>query len=219
METKTLKIDIISDTVCPWCFIGKRRLERALAMRPDLSLDITWRPFQLNPEMPADGIDRDLYLSLKFGDEKRAKQIYRAVGEAGAGENLDFNFAAMKRTPNTLKSHRLVHYAGLRGDQDPIVENLFRAYFFDGADIGDTATLVEIAERSGLDGDAAREYLESDKDLELVRAEDTRARQIGVNGVPCFIIADSYAVSGAQEPEVFLQVFAVAEQALSEAAE
>lgn len=208
-----MRIDIISDTICPWCFIGKRRLERALALRPDLEPEIAWHPFQLNPDMPPEGLDRDLYLSLKFGGAARAADLYRLVGEAGAAEEIDFNFAAIKRTPNTLASHRLVHFAGRQGVQDAVVENLFQAYFLDGRDIGRMRVLVEIAAESELEAGAVRRYLDSDQDLHLVRAEDVRARQIGVTGVPCFIVDGRYAISGAQEPRVFLQVFAVAEQA------
>lgn len=209
---RSTKIDVISDTICPWCFIGKRRLERALAMRPEITADLTWHPFQLNPDMPEEGIERDLYLSLKFGGALRAKELYRVVGEAGASEQLDFNFAAIKRAPNTLKSHRLVRFANRNDAQDAVVENLFRAYFFHGTDIGAIDNLLDVAESSGLDREQTRRYLESDEDLELIRGQDARARQMGVTGVPCFIIADRYAISGAQEPEVFLQVLDAAGQ-------
>lgn len=212
-----MKIDIISDTVCPWCFIGKRRLERAIAMRPEMAPEVNWYPFQLNPEMPEEGIERELYLSLKFVGIQRAKEIYRAVGEASTGENLDFNFSAIKRMPNSLKSHRLLHFSKIKGAQETVVENLFRSYFFHGTDIGCIESLLEIAKDSGLDPKQVRCYLESDEDLDLVRNQDIQSRKMGVSGVPCFIIADEYAISGAQEPEVFLQVFEAAKQLNPEA--
>ena len=207
-----MKIDIISDTVCPWCFIGKRRLERALAMRPEITPEINWYPFQLNPEMPKEGIERELYLSLKFGGSDRATKIYRAIGEASTSEDLDFNFNAIKRMPNSLNSHRLLHFSKIKGVQDVVAENLFRSYFFYGTDIGSLDSLLEIAENSGLDPNQIRHYLESDEDLDLVRDQDIQSRKMGVSGVPCFIVANEYAISGAQEPEVFLQVFDAAKQ-------
>ena len=212
-----MKIDIISDTVCPWCFIGKRRLERAIAMRPEMVPEVNWYPFQLNPEIPEEGIERELYLSLKFGGIERAKEIYRAVGEASASEDLDFNLSAIKRMPNSLRSHRLLHFSKIKNAQHAVVENLFRSYFFHGTDIGSVESLLEIAKDSGLDPKQVRCYLESDEDLELVRDQDIQSRKMGVSGVPCFIIADEYAISGAQEPEVFLQVFDAAKQLNPEA--
>ena len=212
-----MKIDIISDTVCPWCFIGKRRLERAIAMRPEMVPEVNWYPFQLNPEIPEEGIERELYLSLKFGGIERAKEIYRAVGEASASEDLDFNLSAIKRMPNSLRSHRLLHFSKIKNAQHAVVENLFRSYFFHGTDIGSVESLLEIAKDSGLDPKQVRCYLESDEDLELVQNQDIQSRKLGVSGVPCFIIADEYAISGAQEPEVFLQVFDAAKQLNPEA--
>jgi len=207
-----MKIDIISDTVCPWCFIGKRRLERALAMRPEMVPEINWYPFQLNPEMPEEGIERTLYLSLKFGSAERANEIYGSVTEASTSEDLDINFDAIQRMPNSLKSHRLIQFSRLNGFQHAVMENIFRSYFFYGTDIGSLDALLEIARDSGLDQTQVRHYLESDQDLELVQAQDIQSRKMGVSGVPCFIIADEFAVSGAQEPEVFLQVFDAATQ-------
>jgi predicted DsbA family dithiol-disulfide isomerase len=211
-----MKIDIISDTICPWCFIGKRRLERALAVLEGPAPAITWHPFQLNPDMPGEGMDRGLYLELKFGGAARAHQIYRAVTEAAAGESLAFSLERIARAPNTLASHRLIHYAAGNERQPEVVENLFRAYFLDGRDLGALEVLAEVAGESGLDREAVRRYLDGDDDVELIRARDRHARQIGVTGVPCFIINGSYAVSGAQDPEVFSQVFAVARQEAAE---
>ena len=207
-----MKIDIISDTVCPWCFIGKRRLERALAMRPDITAEITWHPFQLNPEMPPDGIERQIYLKAKFGSSERAKDIYRAVDQASVCEKLDLQLDDIKRMPNSLQSHRLLHYARRHDKQDVVAENLFQSYFFYGIDIGSIAHLIKIAAESGLDGEDVRSYMESSEDIELVRGHDLQSRKLGVSGVPCFIIAEEYAISGAQESEVFLQVFDAAKE-------
>ncbi len=207
-----MKIDVISDTVCPWCFIGKRRLERALSEHPDLVPEIVWHPFQLNPEMPPGGMDREMYLQIKFGGEARAEEVYKVISDAASGEALDFNLDKISRTPSTLDSHRLVHYAESRGRQQDVVEHLFKAYFENGADVGSKETLADIASEAGLDRDEVLAYLESDTDVELIRTRDQRARAMGVNGVPCFIVNDKYAISGAQDPEVFQQVFAVARQ-------
>ena len=207
-----MKIDIISDTVCPWCFIGKRRLERALAMRPNITAEITWHHFQLNPEMPPDGIERQIYLKAKFGSSERAKDIYRAVDQASVGEKLDLQLDDIKRMPNSLQSHRLLHYARRHDKQDVVAENLFQSYFFYGIDIGSIAHLIKIAAESGLDGEDVRSYMESSEDIELVRGHDLQSRKLGVSGVPCFIIAEEYAISGAQESEVFLQVFDAAKE-------
>lgn len=204
-------VDIISDPVCPWCLIGKRRFERALAQRPDLEVQVGWRPFQLNPDMPREGVDRATYLEAKFGGKEKARQIYQRVSEAGASEGIDFDFNGIPRTPNTVDAHRLIRWAGSAGVQDQVVERLFQAYFIDGGDIGDRLVLLEIAERSGMDRGLVAELLESEADLELVRKEDALARQMGVQGVPCFIIDGKYVISGAQDPEVFLKAFDLAE--------
>lgn len=204
-----ITIDIVSDTVCPWCFIGKRRLERALAEKgAEPKVFVGWRPFQLNPDMPAEGMDRKDYLEAKFGGEQGAKRIYDNIRQAGDGEGIDFNFSSVGRTPNTINSHRLIDRAGKEGKQDAVVEGLFHAYFLDGKDIGDTDVLVEIAAAGGLDADATRAYLESDEDVERIRGEDAMARRMGVQGVPCFILNRKYAISGAQDPQVFLQAIA-----------
>ena len=196
-------IEIFSDVICPWCFIGKRRLERALEQRPGLEVSIAWRAFQLNPWMPPEGIGRKAYLEAKFGS-RDASRIYDGIRRVGAAEGIDFRFDRIPRTPNTLNAHRLIRLAATEGCQDAVVEALFQAYFLEGRDIGDLAVLADIGETAGLD---ARMPLEADAERASVRAEDARARQMGIQGVPCFIIDRSYAVSGAQEPEYFLPVF------------
>jgi predicted DsbA family dithiol-disulfide isomerase len=214
--TTRITVDIVSDAICPWCFIGKRRFERALAAAPDgVAVLIGWRPYQLNPEMPPAGIDRKVYLAAKFGGGARADEIERRVSEAGAGEGIDFNFAGMLRTPNTIDAHRLIGLAGRAAQQDPVVEGLFRAYFLEGRDIGDVAVLAAVAGAAGLDEKVVRDYLAGREDVDRVKSEDGMARRMGIQGVPCFVFNRKYAVSGAQEPAVFLEVL---ERARREAA-
>jgi predicted DsbA family dithiol-disulfide isomerase len=205
-----VRIDVYSDTICPWCFIGKRRLERAMSTRPDVSVEVHWRPFQLNPHMPKNGLDRQHYLSAKFGGEERADQVYAKIGETGRGEGIAFRFDRILRTPNTLDTHRLVHLAAAGGRQEAAVEALFRAYFLEGIDIGEIATLVDIGVRCGLDADAVAGYLGSNDDVSEILGEDLRARRMGIDGVPCFIIDGRYAITGAQEPEAFYPLFDLA---------
>lgn len=207
-----MRLDVFSDTICPWCFIGKRRLERALAERPQPTLEIRWRTFQLNPDMPADGMDRQDYLARKFGGAENAKQVYDAIRHAGEQEGIDFAFDRIERTPNSLKSHRLLRFAAEHGDQDALVERLFALYFLEGADISDDEVLVQAAADSGCDADAARAYLESGDGLEEARAEDMQARRAGIQGVPTFIFNGQYALSGAQEPKVLFQFFDLARE-------
>lgn len=213
-----MRIEIISDTTCPWCFIGKRRFEQALGMRPPAALEIAWRPFQLNPGMPEDGMAREAYLAAKFGGRDRADRAYDTISRAGSERSIDFRFDRIRRTPNTVDSHRLIHRAGEEGRQDAVVEALFRAYFEDARDIGDVAVLADVASRAGLRRDAILDYLRGDEDAAYIQAEDERARRMGVTGVPCFVIDGKYAVSGAQSPEVFHQLFDLAMQNATAAA-
>ena len=200
-------IDIVSDAVCPWCYVGKRRLEAALAARPELSVEIHWHAFQLNPGMPEEGMDRESYLATKFGSAARATSIYSDIEQAGAAEGIAFAFDSIRRTPNTINAHRLILLAGKHDVQDAVVELLFRHYFIEGADIGDTAELVAIAAEAGIDPALARDYLNSSEGIEEVTSEDRQMRHIGVTGVPCFIIDKRFAISGAQAPEVFQRIF------------
>ncbi len=202
-----MRIDIFSDVICPWCFIGKKRLEKALALRPPAELVVQWRAFQLNPDMPAGGMDRKIYLEAKFGGPEAAQRIYDNVRAAGARESIPFAFERIPRTPNTVGAHRLIRFGQRGGKQDEVVSALFQAYFIDGRDIGDATALARIAGEAGLDEAAAARYLAGDEDTEQVLAEDAFARKLGIGGVPCFIFDGKYAVSGAQEPEAFLPVF------------
>jgi len=207
-----MRLDVYSDTICPWCYIGKRRFERALAARPQANLSIRWRAFMLNPSMPPEGMDRRAYIQAKFGGAGRAQRLYQALASAGASVGLAFDFERLERTPNTLDSHRLLRYAAERGCQDAVVEGLFAAYFVEGRDIGDASVLVEVAAAAGLDGAVVRRRLAGDSDVEAVLAEDTLARHQGVTGVPCFIFNGRYMLSGAQEPEAFMQLFDLARE-------
>jgi predicted DsbA family dithiol-disulfide isomerase len=202
-----MRIDIVSDVICPWCFVGKRRLEKALALRPEIPVEIVWRPFQLNPDMPPEGVDRGVYLAAKFGGDAHAERIHANVTAAGASVAIDFAFDRIGRTPSTRDAHRLIRRAAAEGCADAVVEALFRAYFLEGRDIGDHAVLAEIAAGAGMEASETGRFLASAAELEQVLAEERSARRIGVNAVPCFIFDGHYAISGAQEPEFFLPVF------------
>jgi predicted DsbA family dithiol-disulfide isomerase len=201
-----MQIDFISDTVCPWCFIGKRRLARAMTMRPNISFDVRYRPYRLDPTIPKGGLERDAYLSAKFGKSGGVEEAQRVIAAEGAKEGIEFDFAAIRRAPNTLDSHRLIRWAALTGAQDEVVERLFAAYFENGEDIGDIRVLADIADVCGMDGAQVADMLESDQDLGLVEREDQLAREMGVTGVPAMIFANKVAVSGAREPEVLAMV-------------
>lgn len=213
-----MKIDIIFDTICPWCYVGKKRFEHALARFPVEGLEVGWRPFQLNPHMPREGMDRGEYLAQKFGGPRRAESQYRAIEETGREEGIEFRFAEIKRTPNSLDSHRLLRLAGEKGLQTEMVEALFQAYFLDGRDIGNRVVLAGIGAEHGMDFDGIVDYLSSGRDMDIVRSEDQMARNMGVTGVPCYIVERNYAISGAQSPEVFAQVFEFVRQEAAEIA-
>ena len=201
-----MQIDFISDTVCPWCFIGKRRLGRAMAMRPAISFDVRFRPYRLDPSVPKGGLEREAYMAAKFGKNGGVEEAQKVIAAEGAKEGIEFDFAAIRRAPNTLDSHRLIRWAALTGAQDEVVERLFAAYFENGEDIGDIRVLADIADVSGMDGAQVADMLESDQDLTLVEREDGLAREMGVTGVPAMIFANKVAVSGAREPEVLTMV-------------
>jgi predicted DsbA family dithiol-disulfide isomerase len=205
-----MHIDIVSDVVCPWCYIGKRRLERALARRPGLAVTRSWRAFQLNPDLPSEGVPHALYLAAKYGSSQNAGRTHAALSAAGRGEGIDFAFDRIGRAPNTLRAHRLVRLAADEGAGDDIVEALFHAYFLEGLDVGDIDILASIAGRTGFDHAGVRSYLAGDAGTNEVRAEDRRARHLGIHAVPCFVLERGYAISGAQDPEIFLSLFDVA---------
>ena len=201
-----MQIDFISDTVCPWCFIGKRRLARAIAMRPNIAFDVRFRPYRLDPTVPKGGMDRDAYMTAKFGKNGGVSEAQRVIAAEGAKEGIEFDFATIRRMPNTLDSHRLIRWAELTGVQDDVVERLFAAYFENGQDIGDIRVLADIADVSGMEGTQIADRLESDQDAALVEREDKLAHEMGVTGVPAMIFANKVAVSGAREPEVLAMV-------------
>lgn len=201
-----MQIDVISDTVCPWCYIGKRRLERALSLRPQIEFDVRWRPFQLDPSTPVEGVDRKVYMERKFGSSEKVKPIHTALLKAGEDEGITFAFEKIARTPNTLNSHRVVRWSHSLGLQDKLVELLFRRYFVDGADIGQIKVLAAIADEIGMDGELVEELLNSDADRESVEREDTMARKIGITGVPTFLIGGKILVNGAQDAEHLVRI-------------
>ncbi|THD74846.1 DsbA family oxidoreductase [Thalassobius vesicularis] len=201
-----VKLDILSDPICPWCFIGKTNLDRALEQRPDHPFVIEWHPFQLNPDMPREGMDRRAYLEAKFGGKDGAIRAYAPVVEHAAQAGVTINLEAMQRTPNTLDAHRLIHWAGIEGHQTAVVSALFRAYFTDGRDIGDRDTLADIADSCGLDASVILRLLATDEDTQLIRDKDASAREMGVNSVPTFIVASRHAVPGAQPTDLWLKV-------------
>jgi len=201
-----IRLDIISDPVCPWCYIGKALLDRALEAHPDHGFAIEWHPFQLNPEMPRGGMERASYLEAKFGGKANAVKVYARIEQAAHDAGLAIDFAAMKRMPNSLDAHRLIHWAGLEGRQSAMVNALFRAFFREGRDIGDAGVLTALAGEAGLDTAFIARLLASDADREDISARDTHARQRGVNGVPTFVIANQHVLSGAQPVELWAQV-------------
>ncbi len=199
-------IDILFDPICPWCFIGKRRLEEAIRERPDIDVTSRWRPFLLNPEIPREGIDRTAYLVRKFGSEERVRRVYGAIEEAGLSVEIDFAFDRIKQTPNTVDAHRLIRFADLPGKADATAEALFHNYFVNGKNIGERDVLFGIAENLNLDMKSLKEYLNSDEDIELIYDENANAHRMGVNGVPSFLFNGHIAISGAQEPPVLARM-------------
>lgn len=202
-----MQIDVISDTVCPWCFIGKRRLMRAIEQRPNIVFDIKWRPYRLDPTVPRTGVDSQAYMRARFGDDpQKIMAMYELIATEGQKDGIEFDFAAISRRPDTLNSHRLIRWAQANGVQDEVVERLFIAYFENGEDIGDIRTLADIADICGMDGVEVAHMLESDSDVALVEREDQIAHEMGVTGVPAMIFGGKIAVSGAREPEVLVTV-------------
>lgn len=197
-----MKVNVIIDTVCPWCYIGKRRFEQALALRPDLDVKLAWRAFLLNSEMPAGGIARNLYLTRKFGSEARVRRIYGAIEEAGQSVEINFAFDRIARTPNSVDSHRLIRFAERTGKADAMVETLFIEYFINGRDIGSRPVLLDFGRKLGLDVEDLRDYLDSEEGVRSIYDENSRAHRLGVNGVPSFVFNEKMVISGAQEPQV-----------------
>lgn len=211
-----IRLDIFSDPVCPWCLIGKANLDRALAAHPEHPFAIQWHPFQLNPDMPADGVDKRSYLAARFGGEAKLDEIHNCLRDMAQKAGVAMDPDKAERLPNTLNAHRMIHWAGLEGKQSAMVSALFRAYWRDGRDIGDVEELCDIAEEVGLDPLAMARLLATDADASDLLARDQDARKKGVTAVPTFLIAQQYVISGAQPPEVWAQVI---EELVAKAAE
>jgi predicted DsbA family dithiol-disulfide isomerase len=200
-EKAPLHIDVVSDVVCPWCFIGKRRLEAALELVPDVAVAINWRPYFLNPWIPREGIDRQTYLETKFGSVERYAVIAERVVAAAALEGLLYASDAISRQPNTLDCHRLILWSRSATDPANMKQRLMELYFSEGADLTDPKTLIQAAIDCGMDGDLVRRLLASDADVDRIEGEANAAKEAGIDGVPCFIFGGSTIVTGAQSPE------------------
>ncbi|MGI9371946.1 MAG: DsbA family oxidoreductase [Hyphomicrobiales bacterium] len=201
MTASPITIDVISDVMCPWCLIGKRRLEKALAAHPEIPVEVRWRPFQLDPTIPENGMSRKEYLENKFGAEG-AKEAYDRIRETGKADDIEFDFESIEKSPNTLNAHRLIRWAAAFNAQDAMVERLFSLFFLEGEDLSDQDTLLNAAEDAGLEREVVERLLAGDADKDEVRQEIVTAGQMGVTGVPCFIVDQKYAVMGAQPSDV-----------------
>ena len=206
--TSALPIDMVSDVVCPWCFIGKRRLEKAIALQPDIAVEVRFRPYFLNPWVPREGISREEYFTTKFGSPERYRSIARRVSEAAAAEGLTYALDGIKRQPNTLDCHRLILWAGETGNAARMKQRLMDLYFTEGGDLTDRDVLVGTAADCGLDADLVRRRLAGEDDVARVAQEAESAKEAGIDGVPCFIFDGSLAVAGAQAPEYLAQAIA-----------
>lgn len=203
-----LTIDVISDVICPWCYVGKRRLEKAIAsLKGQYEFRVRWHPFQLNPAMPAEGVSRKEYRIEKFGSWERSQELDAKLIAVGETEGLHFAFERIERTPNTWDAHRLIWLADQSGCQDAVVEGLFKAYFTNGRDISNRQTLTDVVVESGLDRQLAENMLNRQEGVDAIQQAEERSRRHGVSGVPFFIINEKVALSGAQAPETFRDAF------------
>jgi predicted DsbA family dithiol-disulfide isomerase len=216
-ESEPLTIDIVSDVVCPWCYLGEKRLEAALADETG-SVTVRWRPYQLDPTIPEGGLDRTAYMEKKFGKTGRLKSAHDNLTRLGAEVGLPFAFDKIERSPNTLDAHRLIRWAASAGVQAEVVDRLFKAYFVEGRDIGDRGVLIEIASECGLNASLVEKLLADGADADLVRQEIEQAQAMGVSGVPFFILGGRLGVPGAQEPSVLRQAIAQARAQMAEEA-
>lgn len=199
----SITVDVVSDVVCPWCFIGQKRLDKAIGAAGDVQVHVRWRPFQLDPTIPAGGMDRRQYMLGKFGSEQRIREIHARIEPLGEAEGIHFAFDAIKVAPNTLDAHRVIRWAGTAGEeaQNRLVRRLFQLNFEDGANVGDHAVLAEAAHEAGMDASVVETLLPTDADVEAVRAEIATASRMGITGVPCFLLEGKYAVMGAQDAD------------------
>jgi predicted DsbA family dithiol-disulfide isomerase len=213
-QREALTIDVVSDVVCPWCYLGKKRLERALAEEGE-TVQVRWRPYQLDPTIPAGGLDRQTYMRNKFGDDGRLEQIHERLRALGAEEGIAYAFDKIGRSPNTLDAHRLIRWAAEAGVQDAVVDKLFSLYFEQGRDIGDRKLLVEVAREAGMDAAGVEKRLAEGADEREVRQEIAQAQSLGVTGVPFFIFASRFGVPGAQSAEVLSSALERARKSLT----
>lgn len=203
-----IDIDVVSDAVCPWCYVGKRRLEKAIAaVKGRHEVSVNWKPFQLNPGMPKEGMPRKEYRERKFGSEKAVAELDRRMMDVGKQEGIPFALDRIATTPNTLDAHRLIWLAGRQNRQDAVVDGLFRAFFTEGRNVGDRAVLVAVGVAAGMDKADITRFLDSDEGNREVRDEESKARRIGVEAVPFFMIGGRFAVAGAHESDTFLEAF------------
>ena len=201
-----MDIDVFFDPICPWCYIGKRRLERALGQRPAISANLNWRPFMLNPDMPPSGMERWAYMLHKFGTEARVRRLQGALASTGQSEEIDFNFDDIHHTPATQNAHRLVKYASEHGVCAAVVEGLFHAFFIEGRDIGQFEELSAIGRAAGLESGQLDAYLDSSTDVSWVIEQNSLAHRLGVNGVPCFMMNGELALQGAHNPGILARL-------------
>jgi predicted DsbA family dithiol-disulfide isomerase len=218
-DRQPVRIDVVSDVVCPWCFIGKRRLEKALALKPDIPVEVHWHPYFLNDWIPREGIARKEYLTTKFGSPERYSGIAKRVAAAAAEEGLTYAMDKISRQPNTLDAHRLIRWADSIGKAAEMKQKLMDLYFTDGADLSDRAVLARAAADVGLNADDVGKALAGDQDVAQVESEALSAKEAGIDGVPCFIFGGKFAVSGAQAPEYLAEAIERSAQADREAAE
>lgn len=202
-ELNSITVDVVSDVVCPWCFIGQKRLDKAIASVGDVEIHIRWRPFQLDPTIPPQGQDRHEYMMAKFGSEQRIREIHARIEPLGEVEGISFAFDAIKVAPNTLDAHRLIRWAGAVGEdvQNRLVRRLFQLNFEEGANLGDHGVLTEAAREAGMDASVVETLLPTDADVDSVRTEIATASRMGITGVPCFLLDGKYAVMGAQDAD------------------
>ncbi|TKT79322.1 DsbA family oxidoreductase [Aquamicrobium sp. LC103] len=202
-EIASITVDVVSDVVCPWCFIGQKRLERAVDAVPEVDVTVRWRPFQLDPTIPEEGLDRRDYMLGKFGSDERIREIHERISALGVAEGIAFDFDAIEVAPNTLNAHRLIRWAGTAGEeaQNQVVRRLFKLNFEDGANLGDNEVLVGVARECGMDAPVVETLLPTDADREAVTNEIATASRMGITGVPCFLLESKYAVMGAQDAE------------------
>ena len=207
-----ITIDLVFDTVCPWCYIGKRRLDEALKMRPNTNIDIRWRPFLLNPSMPKEGIPHEIYMTRRFGGPGRARRAYNAVEDVGLSAEIDFSFENISRTPSSVDSHRLVLYAEARGKGGAAIEALFYSYFVNGRDIGNFEVLIHVAENLGFNSEDVADLLSGEEGLEAIHESNHLAHAQGISGVPAFVFNENMVLSGGYPSNILTRMIATAFQ-------